>query len=49
MSIRNDKQSGIRILLHFNNMSMEYCEDCDKQIDTDFDAEHFDEPKQCKE
>lgn len=23
-------------------MSMQYCEDCDKQIDTDFDAEHFD-------
>ena len=24
------------------NMSMQYCEDCDKQIDTDFDVEHFD-------
>lgn len=24
-------------------MSMMYCEVCDKQIDTDFDAEHFDE------
>lgn len=23
-------------------MSMQYCEDCDKQIDTDFDAGHFD-------
>lgn len=25
-------------------MSMVYCENCDKQIDTDFDAEHFDQP-----
>lgn len=24
-------------------MSMMYCEDCDKHIDTDFDAEHFDD------
>jgi len=26
-------------------MSMQYCENCDKQIDTDYDAEHFDECK----
>ena len=26
-------------------MSMMYCETCDKQIDTDFDAEHFDDHK----
>lgn len=24
-------------------MSMQYCDRCNKQIDTDFDAEHFDE------
>lgn len=24
-------------------MSMVYCENCDKQIDTDFDAEHFEQ------
>jgi hypothetical protein len=24
-------------------MSMIYCEECDKQIDTDFNAEHFEE------
>lgn len=24
-------------------MSMMYCENCDTQIDTDFNAEHFDE------
>lgn len=24
-------------------MSMMYCDSCDKQIDTDFNAEHFDE------
>lgn len=24
-------------------MSVERCHDCDKYIDTDFDAEHFDE------
>lgn len=24
-------------------MSMMYCEDCDLQIDTDFDVEHFEE------
>ena len=27
-------------------MSMLYCETCDKQIDTDYDAEHFDDHKQ---
>ena len=30
-------------------MSVVYCQDCDKHIDTDFNAEHFDEPKECKE
>lgn len=24
-------------------MSMLFCENCDRQIDTDFNAEHFDE------
>lgn len=26
-------------------MSMEYCKECDRQIDTDYDAEHFIEHK----
>lgn len=26
-----------------------YCEDCDKYVDTDYNAEHFDEPKECVE
>ncbi len=26
-------------------MSVIYCEDCDKHIDTDFNAEHFDDHK----
>ena len=26
-----------------NNMSIQYCEKCDQYIDTDFNAEHFDE------
>ena len=26
-------------------MSMMYCKNCGKQIDTDFEAEHFDECK----
>lgn len=30
-------------------MSMQYCHDCDKLIDTDFDAEHFEEHEQEKE
>lgn len=25
---------------------MQYCHTCDKQIDTDFDAEHFDDHQQ---
>ena len=27
-------------------MSVVYCHDCDKHIDTDFDAEHFDKPEE---
>lgn len=27
-------------------MSIQYCEDCDKQIDTDFDCEHFEMHKE---
>jgi len=29
-------------------MSVQYCHDCDKHIDMDYNAEHFDEPKECK-
>jgi predicted RNA-binding Zn-ribbon protein involved in translation (DUF1610 family) len=30
-------------------MSVEYCHYCNKPIDTDFDAEHFDCDKKCGE
>jgi len=30
-------------------MSILYCNNCDKYIDTDFDAEHFDENEECYE
>ena len=30
-------------------MSVMYCEHCDKYIDTDFNAEHFDENGDCEE
>lgn len=29
--------------IRLNNMSIEYCEKCNKHIDTDYDSEHFDE------
>lgn len=28
-------------------MSVIYCEQCDRHIDTDFNAEHFDKPLEC--
>jgi hypothetical protein len=30
-------------------MSIQYCHKCDQYIDTDFDAEHFDDPEHEKE
>lgn len=28
-------------------MSLEYCADCDKMIDLDYNSEHFDEEEKC--
>ena len=28
-------------------MAIQYCEDCDKQIDLDYECEHFDENGKC--
>jgi len=30
-------------------MSIQYCEKCNRKIDTDFDAEHFDEHEELED